>query len=60
VRVILSDAVEGYADPRGRVEIYLEPRDIWVGVYVAEDAVYVCPLPMMVIRVSRGRKGRAR
>jgi len=40
----------------GRVEIYVEPRDIWVGVYVAEKAVYACPLPMLVVRISRGRR----
>jgi hypothetical protein len=37
-----------------RVRIYLEPRDAWVGVYVAVDAVYVCPLPFLVIRIRRG------
>lgn len=37
-----------------RLEVYLEPRDIWVGVYVAEAAVYVCPLPLLVLRWSRG------
>lgn len=37
----------------GRVELYVEPRDLWIGVYVAPAAVYVCPLPMLVIRWSR-------
>lgn len=37
----------------GRLAIYVEPRDIWVGVYVAPQAVYVCPLPMLVVRWSR-------
>lgn len=35
---------------RGRIRLYIEPRDVRVGVYVSEDAVYVCPLPMLVIR----------
>lgn len=35
------------------VFIYLEPRDAWVGAYVARDYVYVCPLPFLVIRVDR-------
>lgn len=43
----------------GRLAIYVEPRDIWVGVYVAaagvgeSGAIYVCPLPMLVLRWSR-------
>ncbi len=39
----------------GRVEIYPEPRDLWIGAYIAPDAVYICPLPILVIRISRGR-----
>jgi hypothetical protein len=38
----------------GRVQLYIEPRDAWIGVYVAVDAVYVCPLPFIVIRYRRG------
>jgi len=37
----------------GRPSIYLEPHDLWIGVYVAPAAVYVCPLPMLVLRWSR-------
>jgi len=40
----------------GRVQIYLEPRDLWMGVYIGPDAVYVCPLPLLVIRCTRGRR----
>jgi hypothetical protein len=36
--------------PRPRWRIYIEPRDAWVGAYIAKDAVYVCPLPFVVIR----------
>jgi hypothetical protein len=36
-----------------RLRIYLEPRDIWVGVYVAPQAVYVCPIPCLVFRWAR-------
>jgi hypothetical protein len=36
-----------------RLRIYLEPRDCWVGVYVAPRAVYVCPLPFVVVRWTR-------
>mgnify|MGYP003396383010 CR=1 FL=1 len=35
------------------VRLYIEPRDIWVGVYVAPDAVYVCLLPCVVIKIRR-------
>lgn len=55
-RLRIGQATEAINDPRGRVEIYAEPRDGWIGFYVAPDAVYVCPLPFVVIRVSRGRK----
>jgi hypothetical protein len=37
----------------GRVQIYAEPRDLWVGVFVAPGAVYVCPIPCLVIRWQR-------
>ena len=37
----------------GRLSIYIEPRDIWVGCYVAPDAIYVCPLPLVVFRWTR-------
>jgi hypothetical protein len=38
---------------RGRLVLYIEPRDLWIGAYVAEDYVYVCPLPLLVIRWER-------
>lgn len=37
----------------GRLALYIEPRDAWVGVYVAPNSVYVCPLPFVVVRWSR-------
>jgi len=36
-----------------RLRIYFYWRDLWVGLYVAPDAIYVCPLPMLVIRWQR-------
>src|SRR6516164_6299673 len=36
-----------------RLKVYIEPRDIWVGAYVAPHAIYVCPLPFLVIRWER-------
>ena len=35
------------------IELKWEPRDLWVGVYVGEDAVYICLLPTIVIKISR-------
>jgi hypothetical protein len=37
----------------GRLALYVEPRDAWIGAYVAPDAVYVCPLPFCVARWAR-------
>jgi hypothetical protein len=37
----------------GRLSLYIEPRDAWVGVYVAADAVYVLLVPFVVARWSR-------
>ena len=51
----MSDVTPGQG-PRltaGRLQVYIEPRDMWVGAYVAPAAVYVCPLPMLVFRWSR-------
>ena len=41
----------------GRLAVYLEPRDVWVGLYVAPDALYVCPLPLLVLRWARRSVG---
>lgn len=38
----------------GRMHLYVEPRDAWVGVYVAPEAVYICPFPFVVIKLRRG------
>jgi hypothetical protein len=37
----------------GRLSVYLEPRDAWVGVYISTSAFYVCPLPFLVLRWDR-------
>jgi len=45
---------------RPRVSLYIEPRDLWVGVFVSPSAVYACLLPCLVIRIQRGpRRGAA-
>jgi hypothetical protein len=41
------------ADAPERLSVYLEPRDLWIGAYVAPHAVYVCPLPCLVFRWIR-------
>ena len=38
---------------RGRFWLLLEPRDLWVGVYVAARAVFVCPVPCVVFKWER-------
>jgi hypothetical protein len=42
----------------GRLCIYLEPRDLWLGAYIGDDHVYVCPLPLLVFRFARDWKDR--
>ncbi|MGS2645923.1 hypothetical protein [Streptosporangium sp. G12] len=37
----------------GRLSIYLEPRDLWVGLYIAPTALYFCPLPVLVLKWDR-------
>jgi len=32
--------------------IYLEPRDAWVGAYISKTAIYICPVPFLVIRLQ--------
>lgn len=55
LRIGIGSAIEYVYDRRARVEIYAEPRDWWIGAYVAENAIYVCPVPCLVFRFSRGR-----
>lgn len=37
----------------GRLSLILEPRDVWVGVYAAPDAVYITLIPCLPIRWAR-------
>jgi len=45
----------------GRLSLVCEPRDIWIGVYVAPGAVYVCLVPCFPLKWERrpGGPGRA-
>lgn len=36
-----------------RVSVYLDFADWWVGVYIGPNHLYICPLPMVVVRVVR-------
>ena len=38
-------------------QIYIEPRDWWVGLYISDVALYVCPLPCIVIKIWRVDRG---
>jgi hypothetical protein len=38
---------------RGRLSLVLEPRDLWIGVYVAPGAVWVCLVPCLPLRWER-------
>lgn len=53
MRLRVGGPVESEDGFRHRVEVYVEWRDAWVGAFVAPDAVYVCPVPFLVIRVAR-------
>ena len=37
----------------GRIRVYIDFNDWWVGVYRAPHYWYVCPLPCIVIRARR-------
>jgi hypothetical protein len=42
---------------RGRVSLWLEPRDIWLGYFHGKDASYLVILPMLPVRIERGPRG---
>ena len=37
----------------GRLAIYIEPRDAWVGLFVSPSAVYLLLVPFLVFRWDR-------
>jgi hypothetical protein len=41
---------------RGRFWLIFEPRDIWIGLYVAPRAVYVCLVPCLPVKWERRRR----
>jgi len=40
---------------RGRFWVIFEPRDFWVGLYVAPRAIYVCLVPFLPMKWERRR-----
>jgi hypothetical protein len=50
---VIAAAVSNRRLGLGRVQLYIEPRDIWMGVYVGPKAVFICPVPLVVIRIAR-------
>lgn len=43
------------ANHRHRIELHFVPGDLWIGAFVADDAVYLIIVPTIVVRVARGR-----
>lgn len=56
MRIKLGTRWEGTWFQRGAVEVLWNWRNLVVGVQVGPSAVYICPLPCVVLRFSRGSK----
>jgi hypothetical protein len=37
----------------GRVSLWFEPRDLWVGYFHGKDASYLVIVPMLPVRIER-------
>lgn len=37
----------------GRVSLWLEPRDLWIGYFHGKDAGYLVIVPMFPVRIAR-------
>jgi hypothetical protein len=37
----------------GRVSLWFEPRDLWVGYFHGEDVSYLVIVPMFPVRITR-------
>lgn len=40
----------------GRLSLVFEPRDIWLGLYIGPDAIYLTLIPCLPIRWARGAR----
>jgi hypothetical protein len=58
-RIYLGRAYEHGNDPHGRVELYIDLHDWWIGLFYTSMAFYIIVIPTCVIRISRGRKPNA-
>ena len=36
-----------------RLDVYVDTADWWVGVYLGPTAIFICPLPCLVVRWQR-------
>lgn len=41
---------------RGKLSLILEPRDLWIGAYIAPHAIYVALVPLLVLKWKRTPK----
>ena len=41
-----------------RLTVSLAWYDLWIGVFVSRDAVYVCPLPCVLFKYRRQTRGK--
>ncbi len=49
----ITELEAGHDQPRGRLSVVFEPRDVWIGLYVARRAVYACLIPCLPLRWER-------
>ena len=40
----------------GRFSVVFEPRDLWLGLFIGPDAIYLTILPCLPIRWARGAR----
>lgn len=40
----------------GRLSLVFEPRDIWLGLYIGPDAIYLTLIPCLPLRWARGNQ----
>lgn len=53
---VLNFGHEPGAPWEARVSVYVDWRDWWIGLYRAEEHLYVCVLPCLVVRIWRAKR----